>query len=87
MATWRQLISKTMRSHGDDWTNVVSMTLTEGDLDRKFDDDYGLFNGQPFTVWTETRVYFPAGYDGAEWCSSVSRQPDGKPTEHVGGGG
>ena len=75
-----------MKSHDDSWDNVVSCTLTEEELRESFDDDFGGQEGKPFTVWTETRVYFPAIYDGAEWVESVSRNPDGKPTGHVGGG-
>lgn len=55
------------------------------EMDRKFDSGYGGEEGAHFTVWTAKRVYFPAGYDGSEWCGSVSRDPDGAPTAHVGG--
>ena len=41
--------------------------------------------GKPFTIWTANTVYFPVVYDGAEWVGSVSRNPDGKPTDHQGG--
>ena len=80
------MMEEEMKSHDDSWDNVVSCTLTEEELRESFDDDFGGQEGKPFTVWTETRVYFPAIYDGAEWVESVSRNPDGKPTGHVGGG-
>ena len=86
MESWKSMISEEMKSHDDSWDNVVSCTLTEEELRESFDDDFGGQEGKPFTVWTETRVYFPAIYDGAEWVESVSRNPDGKPTGHVGGG-
>lgn len=85
MTTWRELITEEMRGHNESWENVVSCTLTDEGLNKKFDDDYGLSKGVPFTLWTKKRVYFPAVYDGSEWVASVSRDPDGKPTFHVGG--
>lgn len=85
MATWRELIKDELKTSCDSWDNIVSMTLTEDDLDKKFDSGFGSINGISFTVWTKNRVYFPVVYDGAEWVGSVSRNPDGLPTEHIGG--
>jgi hypothetical protein len=85
MATWRQLIKDELKTRGDSWDNIVSMTLTKAELDKKFDSGFGSINGISFTVWTKNRVYFPVVYDGAEWVGSVSRNPDGLPTEHIGG--
>lgn len=85
--SWRELISDAMDEHGDTWDDVVSSTLSDSDLDAGFDPNHGTFaQGRSFTLWTAKRVYFPAGYDGSEWAESVSREPDGKPTKHVGGG-
>ena len=86
MESWKSMISEEMTKYDDSWDNVVSCTLTEEELCKSFDDDFGGQEGKPFTLWTETRVYFPAVYDGAEWVESVPRDPDGNPTEHVGGG-
>ncbi len=80
--TWRKLIKLEMGEHGETFDDVVSAV---GDLDVEFDPGHGGTEGPPFTVWTRNRVYFPACYDGLEWVASVSRNPDGKPTEHVGG--
>ena len=85
-ADWKSLIILDMTRYDDSWDNVVSCTLTEEELCKKFYDDYGLPEGKPFTLWTKTRVYFPVVYDGAEWVGSVSREPDGIPTTHFGGG-
>ena len=85
MTSWRTMITEEMAKHGETWNDVVACTLTEKELDRQFDDDYGAAKGKWFTLWTTHRVYFPAVYDGLEWCDSVSRNPDGKPTGHVGG--
>jgi len=83
--TWREMISEEMADYGDSFENVVTSTLTDEQLDRKFDSGYGGIEGETFTLWTENRVYFPIVYDGAEWCGSVARHPDGKPTDHQGG--
>lgn len=85
MTTWHELISDEMRDYGDDWAAVESAVGAEH-FDLSFDEDYGGRRGQPFTVWTERRIYFPAIYDGAEWVASISRNPDGIATEHIGGG-
>lgn len=83
LTTWNIEIKSCMQIHGESFEDVESCTLTGEELDKKFDSDYGGVKGKPFTVWTKKRVYFPACYDGMEWCESVSRHPDGKHTEHV----
>lgn len=85
LTTWRKRLEIIMAMYKDSFDNCEQCTLTEDELDVEFEDDYGLTEGQPFTVWTKTRIYFPACYDGAEWVSSVSRHPDSKPTLHIGG--
>lgn len=81
--TWREMIESEMADRGDSWANIVGAV---GDLDVPFDNGFGCTEGPAFTVWTDDFVYFPACYDGAEWVASVSRNPDGRPTNHVGGG-
>ncbi|NCC26388.1 MAG: hypothetical protein EOM25_14510, partial [Deltaproteobacteria bacterium] len=80
MNTWRNLIESAMKKRGETMDDIVSITLTEKELDREFDDGYGVEEGQPFTAWTKEAVYFPLRYDGSEWVGSVSRHPDGQPT-------
>lgn len=82
---WRELIGAEMAGHDETWKDIVSITLTDRELSKKFDSGYGAEEGKPFTAWTKNRVYFPICYDGAEWCGSVSRNPDGQPTHHQGG--
>jgi hypothetical protein len=82
--TWREQIEEAMQEHGESFAAVVSCTLEPAQLDAPFDNDYGGHQGAPFTLWTTRRVYFPCVYDGAEWCGSVARDPDGKPTAHIG---
>lgn len=84
--TWRKMLIEEMKDYGESLSDIVSSTMTEAEMDEPFDSGYGFTEGIPFTVWTERRVYFPLYYDGAEWVGSVSRHPDGEPTEHQGGG-
>ena len=86
MTNWSDLITAEMACHGDNWDNVVQCTLTDEERSRMFDKGYGGVEGVAFACWTKTRVYFPCCYDGAEWVESVSRNPDGKPIGHFGGG-
>lgn len=85
MATWKEMIGEEMKKHGESWADVVHNTLTGSQLNKGFYDGYGSSEGKPFTMWTNNRVYFPAVYDGAEWCASVPRNPCTEKTEHVGG--
>ena len=85
LTTWKEQILKEMKIVGETFQDVVSCTLTEEQLLKEFDCSFGASQGLSFTLWTSNRVYFPVVYDGAEWVRSVSRNPNGKPTEHVGG--
>lgn len=85
VSNWNELISAEMVRRGDDWASVVAHTFKEGEMHVMFDCGFGGSRGIPFTLWTKTWVYFPVVYDGSEWVRSVSRNPDGIPTEHVGG--
>ena len=99
MTTWREMITEHMAKHGDSLADVVSMCAETNNwkdenrkpykddswLDLDFDAGYGGEEGARFTIWTTDRIYFPACYDGSEWCTSVARNPNGKPTGHVGG--
>ena len=82
---WRELISYEMKQYGETFSDVVSITLTDEDLNERFYDGFGSSNGKPFTAWTKDRVYFPVVYDGAEWVGSVPRNPNGEKTKHHGG--
>lgn len=82
--TWRILIDKEMKLYGDSFSNLVSCTMNNDELNAVFDQH--LSDEQKFTIWTHSRVYFPATYDSFMWATSVSRHPDGKPKLSVGGG-
>ena len=81
---WKTMIENAMREHGETWADVEANTLTEEEMGEMFYAGYGATEGRPFTVWTKGHVYFPCTYDGMEWVGSVSRHPDGRPTEHMG---
>ena len=83
---WKELIQYEMNYHDETFDDFVECTLTEEELMVYFDCSYGGYEGKPFTLWTTNRVYFPEGYDGSDGVRSVSRNPDGTPTYHVGGG-
>lgn len=86
MATWKALLEQEMRARGETLADLESSTFPAQDMEKEFDAESGHIHGQPFTAWTAKTVYFPVGHDGIEWVGSVSRHPDGKPTEHQGGG-
>lgn len=83
MATWRRLITREFNVTHDSWDEVDGCTLREDQLDVVFDAELG--EGESFTLWTRKRVYFPGGYDGRQWVVSVSRHPDGVPTDNLQG--
>jgi hypothetical protein len=80
MTTWR----KEIKAAADD-DEIIACTLTEEEMDIEFDGSFGTSKGKPFTAWSETRVYFPVVYDGAEWVGSAPRNPCGEATKHQGG--
>ena len=85
MTTWRKLIERELEAQGESWKDEEATTLDLNGFERPFDAGYGAEEGEPFTLWTKNRVYFPVCYDGAESVASVSRNPDGQPTKHIGG--
>ena len=81
MNSWRELIKEEAK---DD--KIIYCTLSEEELDKKFDCDFGWAKGKPFTAWSEKYVYFPIVYDGAEWVGRAPRNPCDEATSHMGGG-
>jgi len=85
--SWRELIHNAMSDNSDEgrgWSHVASCTLTDEELDVRFDSGIQNPNGKPFTLWTGDRVYFPVHNEDIrmEWVGSVSRNPDGQETNH-----
>lgn len=85
MESWAGMLASEMEELKDPGP-IIFCTLTDAEMQREFDSDFGCTSGKPFTAWTAERVYFPAYYDGYEWISSVPRNPCNVPTHHVGGG-
>jgi len=85
LASWREMIVEEMDKRGDAWIDVVALAPADLNLDRVFDSGFGSMRGEPFTLWTRKRVYFPVTYDGAEWCGSVPRDPCDEVVDHLGG--
>lgn len=83
LVTWRELIGYELEGHPGE--NIIAVAPNEAALDVRFDNGYGTPHGPVFTAWTQNRVLFPVCYDGAEWVSSVPRNPSSEETEHVGG--
>lgn len=93
LTSLRELISDEMENRDDSWDNVISTVVelscpyedkivtsefTDEILDREFYHGHGGGNCHYFSMWTKTRVYYPAEYDGLIWVASRSRNPDGK---------
>jgi hypothetical protein len=86
LTSWRELIVAEMADHGESFADVKACTITDGELDERFDAGFGGTEGKPFALWTSARVYFPLSYDGAEWCGSAPRHPSDETLAHQGGG-
>ncbi len=94
MTTWRTLIQSTMDENKDEahLTQMIN-TLSQEELDIKFDNSFGGLHGKPFLAYSPDYVYFPIMYDGAEWAGSAPRHPHNQeyerrePLNHQGGGG
>ena len=78
--TWRALLAE---EAGDD--EIVAVAPDPTVLDVPFDPGYGGSNGPEFLAWSDSRVYFPVVYDGAEWVGSAPRNPQAQGQGHVGG--
>ena len=82
--TWREEFDSE-RQIIDDRSALVAVAPVEQSLDVQFDNGYGSSEGPPVLIWTETHVYFPVVYDGAEWLDSAPRNPIDVGQSHVGG--
>ena len=81
---WHKLINDAREEVGDD-SDVVAVVPSLFDWHKEFDDGFGGSEGEPFTVWTKNRVYFPMVYDGSEWVGSAPRDPCDEVSKHKGG--
>jgi hypothetical protein len=85
MTTWGAELAHEMQGNNDPGP-IVAYLPDKETFDVTFDDGYGLHEGPLVLAFTDTRVYFPAVYDGMEWMGSAPRNPEGAQLqEHVGG--
>jgi hypothetical protein len=82
LTSWRDLIANAVAITLDP---VIASTLSDYDMDARFDAGHGSMEGCPFTAWGEKYVYFPVVYDGSEWVGWAPRNPCDEVTPHVGG--
>lgn len=82
---WRELISDALRRNGEDWGDLVSITLSSREISKRFENSYRGPSGMPFAAWTKVHVYFPLCYDGLDSCGSAPRHPRAEPMQHQGG--
>lgn len=82
------MIQATMEENSDNtpWEAMQFAVAIPSEITRKFDPSYGTNEGSPFCAWSDSHVYFPVCYDGAEWVGSARRNPGGVPLTHQGGG-
>jgi len=83
--SWRELIGDALRRNGEDWADVVSITLSSRELSKRFEISYGGPSGMSFAAWTARHVYFPLCYDGMDSCGCAPRNPQAEPLAHQGG--
>ena len=77
MTTWREILEEVWNNDGE-----MVCTLTDEELDKKFDAGFGGTEGEPFTAWGDKYVYFPIEYDGAESVGKAPRMPSNEKTDH-----
>lgn len=82
--TWRKELEDARKQTGDE-SPIVAVAPHEGVLDRAFHGGYGLAEGDEVAIWTESHVYFPIVYDGAEWLGAAPRNPTSEGLAHQGG--
>jgi len=81
LTSWKELIEEALI--GD---TLIYCTLSEDELNVKFNDSFGGEEGAPFTAWSEEYVYFPICYDRSEWVGRAPRNPCDIRLNHQGGG-
>lgn len=84
MANWKEMLIKAFNKTGDDFERMKT-TLTDEELVKEFDDDFGSIEGICFTAWGEKYVYFPCVYAGNESVGYAPRNVCDIKTSHWGG--
>lgn len=84
MTSWTNDLKEAFKTTGDDYSKMIT-TLSDEELNVRFDDGFGGTEGPPFTAWGEKYVYFPVCYDGSEWVGWAPRNPCDEKCDHFGG--
>lgn len=84
MESWGEMLKEAFIETGDNFDNMKT-TLSDEDLDVKFNTGYGGSEGKSFTAWGDNYVYFPVVYDGSEWVGFAPRFICDIATPHWGG--
>lgn len=82
--TWRQQLEIARDDNGDTTPIIAYAPANSAIWDKEFDNGYGSPEGSNVLAWSETHVYFPVVYDGAEWIESAPRDPQEFGQPHVG---
>ncbi len=85
MENWKMMLDAALEEAGESWADVEANTMTEEEMTAEFCYGIGGTKSCSFTVWTTRSVFFPIIRDDVEFVGRVSRNPDGKPTRHMGG--
>jgi len=67
------MLTEMFKNEGDSWERVEFCTISDAELDRKFDSEYGAQGATDFTLWTRDHVYRNAEYDGADYLFCLPR--------------
>jgi len=82
--TWYDMLRNEMEEQNDPGP-VIKHAPNRIAFNTVFNTDYGSLRGPHVLAWTETRVYFPICYHGAEFIGSAPRNPQDDGQEHIGG--
>ena len=74
MATWRNMLEGLLAFTKDEIETLV-FEPADIDLDKPFDDGFGIPEGVPFRAYSNDWIYICTEYDGAESLVLVPRNP------------
>ena len=77
--TWKELILIEMEKYNETLDDIISNTMSEEEMNKEFDNEWGGNSAYYFTIWSKTRIYFSAVNDGVfNLVESISRNPNNK---------
>lgn len=71
LTSWKELFKEVVPEK----EAIIAITISEEELERKFNAYYGTTEGTPFVAWSELWVYFSCTHDGMEFIERVPRFP------------